>query len=150
MALTYGIRNANDLFQKLKRDANALEKECASDNFFNFVVTAYHLCDWTEKDPTCPRAARNDVFRVRQQTCIDVCRDIANASKHFELNYNDPIVAKTESKRGYGHSRYGHSGYGKGEEKIYIELADGTKCDALSLYREVIDVWERFFKEHNI
>ncbi len=149
MALTYGFLNSKDLFQKLKRDANALEKECTSDNFFNFVVTAYHLCDWIKKDPSCPQSSKNDVSYVRQRTCIRVCRDIANASKHFRLNYT-PIVAKTESKRGYGHGRYEHGGYNKGEEKIYIELADGTKCDALSLYREVIDFWERFFKEHNI
>ena len=152
MSLTYGFRTARDLFKKLKHEAEILESEVTSDALFNFVVTAYHLCEWVERDPQVSKSAKADVPNIRKETWIAICRDIANASKHFSLNrsYKNQVVKNTESIQGFGFGRYGYGGYGVGEEDIVIELSDGSRYDALELKEQVISIWEKFFNKHNL
>ena len=52
MSLRYGLLTARDLFEKLERDFEVLDGQVTSDAVFNFVVTAYHLCEWITEDPS--------------------------------------------------------------------------------------------------
>jgi hypothetical protein len=45
-SLTFNFKTVHDLFDKVKRDAVALEHEVTSDRFYNFVITYYSLIDW--------------------------------------------------------------------------------------------------------
>lgn len=146
MSLTYGLKNANDLFKKMLRDSEAIKKEVSSNNFFNFVVTAYHLCEWVEKDPSYSKDAKRQIHSLREQPQFKICRDIANASKHFK---SKEITAKeASSEKGFGLGRFGHGGYGVGEESIRIELCDGTEYDALELCNKIESMWSDFFKNY--
>ena len=43
--------------------------------FFNFVITAYHLCEWVEKDNGVGEVAKGDVKdNIRETECIKICR----------------------------------------------------------------------------
>ena len=85
MSLTYSFQSPRDVFNKLKRDAAKLE-ECTGDNLFNFMVTATSLRDWIGNGPakTSPEIKKG-LEELRRHTSIKICRDIANASKHFTL-----------------------------------------------------------------
>lgn len=108
----FGLKTPSDLFEKLKYDAELLLRR-RKENFeeqrleefeaFNFFVTAWHLYhDWLKKgtSPDKPKhaiekiAVANSAFKEIK----DVLRDIANGSKHFELQ--DPakvIVGERET-----------------------------------------------------
>ncbi len=150
MSLTYGLQNGRDLFEKLKRDAALLEKEVSRDHFFHFVITAYHLCEWLEHDSAIHKKVKSDLVNIRKEKSIAVCRDIANASKHYKLNknYKNLVTDSADSSQGYGMGRYGAGAYGVGEEQIDIVLSDGTKLNALELKNNVIVLWKGFFSKH--
>lgn len=147
MSLAYGLKGWRDLFKKLERDGELLEQEVNSDRFFNFVVTAYHLCEWVEKDPHVAGTVKNDVKTVRKNKHIAICRDIANASKHVQSgpDYSNQMEGRTESTQAYG-----SSSYGKGQEEITVTLLDNSVITALSLKDEVLNVWRRFLRGHSL
>jgi hypothetical protein len=79
-----------------------------------------------------------------------ICRDLANACKHFTLNYPNAVTASAPSNRGFGVGRYGKGGYGLGEESIEVQLNDGTSFQCLDLVNNVIASWQSFFKSHGM
>lgn len=88
--LTYGLHSPCDLLKKLKFEAERLKQNFNSYDFFNFVVTAYHLCDWVGKNANIP-LKRKDIPDYYKE--IKICKDLANASKHFRIDKYDPIVS---------------------------------------------------------
>jgi len=147
MSLTYGLNNAQDLFEKLKRDAALLEEEVTSDRFFNFVVTGYSLIDWVSHDPSVAISGEKEIAKIKEVPVVKVCGDIANASKHFNLSRRKPTTKNVSSNQGWGVGRFGKCGWGKGEEQIEIELNDGSRIDGLHFVQQVVDIWQLFFNQ---
>jgi len=152
MSLRYGLQSPRDLLEKLEADAAALEIEITSHGLFNFVVAAYHLCDWIKKDPAVPQSAKQAITSVRADKNIAVCRDLTNATKHFSLNigHKRQVANDATSSMGFGVGRYGKGGFGVGEERIEVELMDGSTIGALDLKNNVVAIWTTFFKTHGI
>ena len=95
----FGLSTAYDLHEKLKYDAGLLlrnRKESAEEQrleefeAFNFFVTAWHLHhDWLKIGRLdIPKHALEKMQEAKAPfvEIKDVMRDIANGSKHFELN----------------------------------------------------------------
>src|ERR1041384_1356745 len=107
-----GLTRARELYSKLERDASALRTLVSPDSFFNFVVTAWSLCDWAEKDPILSPTAHKDAAGVRATRWLQICRDLANGSKHFRVTTYTPSVSTTAASRGYGVGRSGVGAFG--------------------------------------
>ena len=150
MALTYGLLSARSLYEKLQRDAEALEKEVNSDRFFNFVVTGYSLIDWVKEDPSVPQTVQTAVKDIYHDPLIKRCGDIAIASKHFTVKYRELITSSVTSEQGFGLARYGRGGFGEGEERIEVTLTDGSSFDCFELVDGVMNTWNNFFSSHGI
>ena len=79
----FALRTATDLFGKLERDlVRVKENPADSDAAFDFFVTAFHLWDWKGK---------NKCFVPKNLPQPDnatwqICRQLANGSKHFEVD----------------------------------------------------------------
>lgn len=145
MSLRYGLVTGVQLFEKLCRDLALLVEEVTSDRIFNFVVTARHLPEWFENDSSAPWATRSRLAKVQASSLYKICRDIADASKHFQLKperARTTDVHEVSSERGYGLGRYGRGGYGVGEECITIVLDSGETLDALEFAQQVIDMYK--------
>ena len=146
--LTYGLHSPCDLLEKLKFEAERLEQNFNSYDFFNFVVTAYHLCDWVEKNFGL---RKGDILNSYLE--IQICKDLANASKHYCITKYTPTVTHADSVLGYGVGRYGCGGYRIGEEKIIIAIGDsGTgkieTFDAYDLVNKVVEIWENILSNY--
>ena len=85
-----GISNSGDLFQKLKHESSNLCNGWHPYDSFNFLVTSWHLFqDWTKSDPSnaLSRIKRNQAKLPKEMKLVlDIVRDLANGSKHFQLN----------------------------------------------------------------
>jgi len=149
MSLRYSLKNAKDLFNKLKRDINLLEDEVNSDRFFNIVITAFHIYDWIKNDDSFSEVIKNDLKSIFRNKIFLICRDIANSSKHFKLNYT-PNTISADSQQGFGKGRYGKGKYGKGEESITIKYSDDFEINALDFSHNILSLWNSFFSKHNI
>ena len=153
MSRTYGLQTAKDLLAKLERDAQLLREEVSSDRFFNFVVTAYSMVDWTRNDPIVPGSAKTALTKFRDQSEIQICRDLANASKHFQLNPHlnpNHTVASADSDQGFGLGRFGVGGFGVGEEEITVWLSKGNGVNGLNVMEDALREWKAFFQTHAI
>ena len=152
MALTFGLASINDLYEKLQRDALALNAEITSDGLFNFVVTGYSMIDWVKNDPTVPSTAKtpSSIQKLYGDRWLKICGDLVTASKHFKLDKRTPITSSVKSLRGFGMGRHGEGGYGVGEEDIEVWLNDGTHFRYLDLVQCVLASWQAFFSIHQI
>jgi len=139
-------RCARDLFEKLERDAKkCIGEEVSSDNVFNFVISAYHLVEWIEKDSNVSSGAKEDTGRLREDVYFKICCNMANGVKHFV-----PKREKITSEQGFGCGRFGYGDYGIGEEEIRIKISDGEFIDALDLIEGVLKLYRDFFKKYNL
>ena len=152
MRLVAGFVSATDLYEKLKRDRDRLRSQVTPDAFFDFVVTAYSIFDWVDKDQSLPQAARTEARnRVPySDQVLKVCRDLANSSKHFTLDRTVPITRDANAESGFGVGRYGVGGFGVGESRIQIILNDGTTYEALAFSDAVVDAWRNFLNGHGV
>ena len=152
MSLTPGLTSALDLFHKLQRDVERLNKEVTSDDFFNFVITGYSLIDWVKHDATLPASARSseEIQRLYNEPWLKVCGDLATASKHYTLTRRKPVVTSAKSQSGWGKGRYGKGTYGIGEEDIVIRINNDTKWTALEFACGVLQAWLHFFERQDL
>lgn len=153
MSLRGGLYTASDLLSKLCREKTLLDEQITSDRLFNFVVTAHSLNDWIKNDPNVTQSAKDALQSHRRNELLRVCRDVANACKHFNLddsNERRSVTAAVVSRSGFGVGRFGVGGYGVGEESITVALRQGHQFDVLRFCREVVDVWSSFFERHGI
>ncbi|MFZ6710138.1 hypothetical protein [Undibacterium sp. TC9W] len=101
----FGLSTPYDLYEKLKYDAqlllrqreeNAEEHRLEEFEAFNFFVTAWHLYkDWLQgvsKDK--PKHSLQKIQKAASEfrEIKDVIRNIANGSKHFELNEPAKVI----------------------------------------------------------
>ena len=86
--LTCKLNDPYDLLEKLRNDVELLEDEVTSYRFFNLAVTGYHIIDWIKNNEAIPDATREAVKNMYKNKYISVCRDLANASKHFKFKNN--------------------------------------------------------------
>lgn len=145
-----GIHHAGDLFAKLARELANLEHEVSADTFANLVVTAYSLCDWISNDPAVPQSARDALPMIRTTPALLACRDLANGTKHFVLNYPNAVVVDATCVTGFGMGAYGRGPYGIGEPTIQVTLANSTLVDGVQLARDVTGAWQAFLTKNGI
>ena len=151
MALRGALKTARDMLAKLETELQRLEQAVTSGDLMNFAITAYHLIEWVQRDPTASASSKTDLDSMRSNTDIAVCRDIANGGKHFELkpDYKNRVTDKTSViAGGFGVGRFGAGPYGVGEESIVVVLMDGTRVDSLTWARRVLETWNTFFAKH--
>lgn len=147
MSLTYSLRTSKDLLLKLERDVQILDERVTGDRFFNMVIPAYHIVDWVKRDASVPKDATESMYKNKY---LALCRDIANASKHFSLNYENPAADAAESRKGFGCGRFGKGPFGVGEESIRVYCSDGSQISSQELAHGVLDAWRAFFAAHGI
>jgi hypothetical protein len=136
MGLTPGLSSAVDLFRKLQRDTR-LDHELTDDHFFNLVITGYSLIDWVKHDPSLPAAARTpeSIAGLHNEPWLNLCGDLANASKHFVLTTRVPATKEVTSKSGLGidATERGRSAKGSATSKcILMALRRGVPLNSQS------------------
>jgi len=102
--LLYKYNSSESLFSKLQRDRKRLWEAIQNENetelcdsFFNFCVTAHALRDWVIKENSCVLSENTVHDTCNSYEVLQMCRDIANANKHFGLDENKEKAKKTYS-----------------------------------------------------
>lgn len=127
-----GLSNCRDLLNKLQYEKSRLDNEWNEYDFFNFVVTAWHLhTDWIEKNREGRPVKAMKKFKASPNTMkevINISRDIANGSKHFNLNLksekNKVVTQVNEPEIRDWHSYYFGPKYGISTDLAYYSVAD--------------------------
>lgn len=90
MSLISTYTSPSDLFMKLLREGTrtlrASDIANKSDHLFNFCVTSISLRDWCISYLKLTGKDKNDFFEMHSKIlALKYCGDIANSSKHFEI-----------------------------------------------------------------
>ena len=148
MAGIFELKTAKDLYEKLKRDFSAFEKDpLNSDLAFNFFVTGWHLLEWA-----CPG---NDSIQkqIRESSIVlQICEHLAVGAKHFEpTNKKHKSVKRSDISGGVWKKGVWAKGVWKKGiwgEKLEVLLDGeaaqqfGEKIYAIDLAKEVLAYWK--------
>lgn len=83
-----GLHTCEDLLEKLRWELGLLEQQWDSEFIaFNFAITANHLyADWIKNAGSQAQRRRINQLPEAGEKLFAVWRDVANASKHWELD----------------------------------------------------------------
>ncbi len=140
--------SAAEHFQKLEKVVGRIKGGLHKDDLDEFFKTAYHLIEVTERDEGTTLIQKSMASALRQDIDIKICRDIANASKHFRLDPKlnpSPTIERASTCEGFGVGRFGKGAYGIGEQSVTLHLSDGTTTNALSLVERIFAKWAEIF-----
>lgn len=90
----FGLNTAEDLYRKLQADqARVLADPTDAFAAYDFVVTAWHLCDWRFAGKLGP--ARSDF--CNRHIAVRVCEHLATGAKHFSPGNKHSSVSSTDT-----------------------------------------------------
>ena len=165
---SFALRSPADLLEKLKREFKRLQEDetYQSDHAFNFAVTAWHMTDWVykdarQRDPANPKpfgykGKGNFQKTVRDNcTALDICYELAQGSKHFELRQEQrKRVRKTDTSLTGDPSAF--LGFFKLDHDrlagtvLKIRLTSEESVRAEDVFAEAITYWREFFEKHGL
>jgi hypothetical protein len=141
----FNIENSADYYAMLVEDFDEFMNESGSARrAIHCAITCHHLAewvwhDWLKNHDEIKRklgVTNYDSFRDYLKGCIwlDILRQIANGSKHFE---RQPY--QTQLVQGYGQGPYGIGPYGRGYLLIDLGAEDETEGYAVDEFGEPRD-----------
>lgn len=153
-----------DLFEKIEREGQELvaalgkyDEQRIRDLVFNFSVGCYHLVDWVKVlYPTL----EGDVYALLNgNPYLKLCRDIANASKHYEVDPNSPAykryppVLADLDLSATDHDIY-KIDFPQAEDippfRVKLHSLDGSRTSLDEFVRESIKAWKEFLSAQDI
>lgn len=162
--IRYDLRDYRDLYAKLRRDVARFNEEPCGDHLFNAMVTAWCLADWLVADlpnatnamlPGLRALAGKAPGETRNNEHLDpvmqLCRDIAEASKHGKLSRSSLVVRGVRATNGTlgGGFLLGFSRLNDRKHR-YAVFADGGLHDAEDILAKVLALYDAFLAEHNL
>lgn len=156
MSIIPSLQNPNDLLLKLcresinvytsKKDAEVL------DCFFNFCITAHSLRDWVIKSSGFDQKKIHDYCNTFDS--LKMCRDIANANKHFGLDLGkvSSVSAIDEKELSYRPMALGEISTKTIIKKPSLEILDqnGNRINIKDFMSASIEAWADVFDHFSI
>lgn len=148
MTGVFDLETAGDLYNKLKRNYAAYEKDpINSDLAFDLFVTAWHLLEWVyPNDSTKQKEVRDS------NVVLQICEHLAVGAKHFEPKNPKLESVKRSSLSGgaWTEGVWAKGAWKKGAwgEKLSIALENeaakqyGENILAIDLAKDVMAFWK--------
>lgn len=165
----YKLHSPKSLLGKMDRELARVQKDkkWQSDHAFNFAVTAWHMTDWLwhyaeETNPgqreyfgrTNKKRFQN--FVRGESKALDICMDLANGAKHFHVSRQTKVAlsADVSAKEIQGGSLGSFvldvDQLGGTIQVLKIRLADGTSVLPKDIFKEALEFWYAFCRQHGI
>ncbi|MBT0065521.1 hypothetical protein J4H69_06165 [Vibrio alginolyticus] len=156
MSIFPSLKNPNDLLLKLCRESinvyTSQKDEEVLDRFFNFCITAHSLRDWVIKSSGIDKNTVHDYCNTYDS--LKMCRDIANANKHFGLDSGkiSSVSAIDEKELSYRPMALGEIDTKTIVKKPSLEVLDqnGNKINLKDFMNNAIEAWVDVFDHFSI
>jgi hypothetical protein len=137
----FALHALEDLLKKLKFDMKRLEANPA-DSYaaFDFFITAFHMKDWANKS-----GRRIKPKNSNEKVLMDICAQLANGSKHFDIESNE-VIKETEHVEGAFDTSFQDNAFQV--ERLVVHLKGqaakqlGDIVDATALAQMAVHYWE--------
>ena len=142
----FDLRCHNDLFRKLQDDLRRVKANPENSwEAFDFFITAYHIWDWKGWGGKKAKSLREKLPQP-DKTLIEVCRQLCDGSKHFEVtNLEHASVKHTKLKGSLDPTAFDSGTSGVAYLSIRLE-DDPAKQLGVSSSIRVDDLAERMVK----
>ena len=122
MAEIHEFKSPRNLYEKLVRDNQRLEKVVNGDNLFTFISTAVSLQPWIKNSPLGASETMNRILRkIVRDPFYKTCKDISLSKSPFKLDVSDDNSATIHV----------------GKDKI----------DVYDFRNQIINLFDNFFKQ---
>ena len=92
MGTIHDFTTPRNLFEKLRRDSERIDKEINGDNFFNFMATAYRLQSWIKKSPMGQHETIKRLLRkASRDPFVKNCCAILEGKKQFIIQFDKKL-----------------------------------------------------------
>jgi len=127
------LARAKRWLDRASQARNAIDRY---DFLYAFFENAFHLRDWLFDTGKFPQNELDKLFDENED--MRLCRDLANAHKHYSLTRPSQPIPPTEA-------REYDPGFGNLEsDTSLVILSNGKKHDVFELARRILGVWESF------
>lgn len=107
----------------------------------DFFIHCWHLHDWLLHDPSTSVQWPDVDTLLKGEPDLQICRAIANTSKHHTLKSANAMSARVSSIVTQP----------QGQVTLEISTASGIEHrDALNLATSCMDIWRRFLHDHGV
>ncbi len=121
MTKTHNFNSPRNLYEKLLRDADKLEKDLNGDNFYNFISTAYHLKNWINHSPIgSHESVKRLLKRISKDPTLNLCSKIIDAEDFFIFEIDS-------------------------ENNKASVLIEDKKFDPIQVKKSILDLYENYF-----
>lgn len=148
------LKTPRDMALKLFREAgrtwNAHDMEAMGDHFLNFCVTNSALRDWVMEHKGHAKGSKAfEIWRSGAKGYFGECADVANVSKHFQIQKKTALMNEVVEKRvvltPYGVIEGSESSH----PSFDIVLSDERSIDLLQFLFQICTAWEEIFQADN-
>lgn len=139
--MTGGWKSQRDRMRRWH--ARALAARDSADRWdclYAFFESALHLRDWLHDTGA---ATDKSLKLLSDQVPMRLCRDLANAHKHYSLQHPGSLAPPSEALE------YSPGAGNLDADVSLVILSDGTKHDAFELADQVLRAWEHFLAVHD-
>lgn len=151
----------SEQFERVKRSLEKIENQdrdstAYDDDLWHFFQDCHHLKDWIINDPNVPEKIKGEngdnIERfINSSEELQICADLANRSKHLELNRAPRIGAKVTSRSVTIYPpTAGSDSVGTSTCEHTITLEDGSKRIALDVAKKAVKAWESFLSRNKL
>ena len=115
-----------------------------SNNYFNFILVACHLCEWIKEDERYPKTFRDNAVRKLNEGNYKLFLDMANRSKHFKLKNYRKTISKDDYIPGFNYVNINYSNFNYGGPIFEVEQ-DGVMIDLFDECEKIYKLYEQIF-----
>jgi hypothetical protein len=119
------------------RASNATDPTDRCDYLYAYFENAFHLRDWLQQTGAATEADLKTFFDANEE--MRLCRDLANAHKHYSLIHRPSQSIPPSEVR-----EYSPMGGNLGSDVSLMILSAGEKADAFELAGRILQLWEGF------
>ena len=122
MTEIYDFSSPRNLFEKLLRDSEKINRNFNSDNLLNFIFTAYHLSTWIHNSNLIKiELVKRFLKRISKDPLIKLCKRVVYGETQFSLK----LETETESK---------------------VLIAEDKEIDGEAFVHDIVELYSIYFK----
>ena len=145
----FGLESCQDMHEKLKWEADKLEKSWGVYDTFNFVVTAHHLyVDWIDSCGSPELIAKKSSLPDPAKKVMQAIADLVNGNKHYKLTEGRSLKRQVVTKV-YKPIIGDYYAYFVAGPMVYVDFGD-FNLSMMELMHQVLGYFEWLFKDGDI
>lgn len=145
----FGLETCQDMYDKLKLEAQRLEDGWSVCDTFNFVVTAHHLYnDWIDNCGSPEAKAKKCSLPEPAKMVMQSIVDLANGNKHWQMTNKRSLERQVVKKV---HERIVGDWYAYlvAGQMVYVDFGD-YRLSMFELMHQVLGYFKWIFEDGNI